>query len=106
MRRAHRWLVGLTAFCWFAMGPLMGYDVGYCPLTDWHWQVKEARGAKDLPATYIDYLLRKFGVGADPAVIDFVVGAGFAAVVVVAAWMWWREKTQQHHARAGGHAGP
>ena len=98
-RRAHRWLVAATAFCWLVVGPAMG-SLGYCPLTDWHWRVKEARGATDLPNSYIDYLLRMAGFHADPQRIDICVGATFAAIVLVTGWLWWREKAARRQVPA------
>lgn len=90
-RAAHRWLVAATAACWLVVGPLMG-TLGYCPITDWHWRIKEARGEKNLPDSYIDYLLRLAGIHAEPQTIDMVVGATFAAVVAVTVFMWWRDR--------------
>ena len=92
-RQAHRWLVGATAFCWLVVGPLMG-GIGYCPLTDWHWRIKEARGVKNLPDSYIDYLLQLAGVHADPRFIDNCVGTTFAAVVLATGWVWWNERRE------------
>ena len=44
----------LTVTAWFAFAPW--YGLGYCPCTDWHWQVKEALGQTDLPNNYLTYL--------------------------------------------------
>ena len=44
----------LTAGSWVAFAPW--YGLGYCPCTDWHWQVKWARGQTDLPNNYLTYL--------------------------------------------------
>ena len=44
----------LTAGSWIAFAPW--YGLGYCPCTDWHWQVKEALGQTDLPNNYLTYL--------------------------------------------------
>lgn len=90
-RQAHRWLLGLTAVCWLGIGPLF-YGLGYCPLTDWHWQVKEARGEMALPNSYIDYLLQMAGIHASPLYIDVVVGAVFFVVCCITIGLWWREK--------------
>lgn len=90
-RRLHRWVLAVTAFCWLVVGPLYG-GLGYCPLTDWHWQVKAARGEMPLPASYIDYLLRMAGIYASPLYIDVAVGAVFAVTCVVTLILWRREK--------------
>ena len=44
----------LTVTAWFAFAPW--YGLGYCPCTDWHWQVKEALGQTDLPNNYLTFL--------------------------------------------------
>lgn len=90
----HRLLLGATAAMWLILGPLIG-TLGYCPLTDWHWQVKRARGATDLPYSYIDYMLQAVGVHASPAAVDAGVAATFAVLVVLAAGMWWRDRLRR-----------
>ena len=44
----------LTAGSWVAFAPWHGF--GYCPCTDWHWQIKWALGQTDLPNNYLTYL--------------------------------------------------
>ena len=44
----------LTAGSWVAFAPW--YGLGYCPCTDWHWQVKWGLGQTDLPNNYLTYL--------------------------------------------------
>ena len=50
--------VSLTIFSWFILGIFFG--IGYCPLTDWHYQIKAALGETNLPPLYIKYLLDSF----------------------------------------------
>lgn len=45
----------LTTGSWVAFATW--YGLGYCPCTDWHWQVKKALGRTDLPNNYLTYLL-------------------------------------------------
>lgn len=45
----------LTAFSWFILGLWYGY--GYCPSTDWHWQVRAKMGICDLPSSYTKFLI-------------------------------------------------
>ncbi|MBI5219369.1 MAG: DUF2784 domain-containing protein [Bacteroidia bacterium] len=44
----------LTGLSWFALG--IFYGIGYCPLTDWHWEVLHKLGRYDLPNSYTKYL--------------------------------------------------
>jgi len=50
--------VSLTVFSWFILGIFFG--IGYCPLTDWHYQIKNSLGQTNLPQSYIKYLLDSF----------------------------------------------
>jgi hypothetical protein len=54
-RRLHLAAVVLTALSWFALGAWFGW--GYCPMTDWHWQVRERLGYQD-PPSYVQLLVR------------------------------------------------
>jgi hypothetical protein len=57
-RRTRRWhllAVVLTALSWFGLGVWYGW--GYCPCTDWHWQVRERLGYID-PPSYTQLLIR------------------------------------------------
>jgi hypothetical protein len=86
----HRWCIGLTLGCWLAAGWMVG-TAGYCPLTDWHWRVKEARGETALPPTFIDYVLQMVGMRADPALVGHATIGAFAAVLAVTLFLWVRE---------------
>jgi hypothetical protein len=54
-RLANLVVILLTAFSWFILGIWYGY--GYCPSTDWHWQVRAKLGIRDLPTSYTKFLL-------------------------------------------------
>jgi hypothetical protein len=54
-RLANLVVVLLTAFSWFILGIWYGY--GYCPSTDWHWQVRARMGIRDLPTSYTKFLV-------------------------------------------------
>ncbi len=79
-RRAHLTLLGLTAFSWLGLGYWYGF--GYCPLTDWHWQVKRKLGESGLPGSYVKYYLDSVtGSDWDAFLIDAsVAGLGLAAL--------------------------
>ena len=58
-KRTRRWhiaAVSLTALSWFGLG--IRYGWGYCPFTDWHWQIRERLGHRD-PPSYIQLLIRE-----------------------------------------------
>ena len=56
-RRTRRWqflTLTLTALSWFGLG--IWYGWGYCPFTDWHWQVRARLGYAD-PPSYVQLLV-------------------------------------------------
>lgn len=87
-RRLHLVVIGLTILSWFGLGIFYGW--GYCPSTDWHWEVKRQLGATDLPASYVKYYLDAVtGMSWDPQVVDVgVAGIGIAAFVVSLVLNW------------------
>ena len=93
-RRLHLLVVVLTLGSWVGLGAWYGW--GYCPLTDWHWQVKAALGETASPASYIKYYADALtGTSWNPMLIDvWVVGLALAALVVSAVLNWrdWRRQ--------------
>lgn len=76
LRRLNLLCLVLTGLSWFGLG--LYYGLGYCPLTDWQWQIKLARGETDLPNSYIKYLIdRLTGLDADPVFVDWLTGAAY-----------------------------
>lgn len=49
--------LSLTAFSWFILG--IWYGFGYCPMTDWHWEVRRLLGYNDQSNSYIHFLILK-----------------------------------------------
>ena len=95
-RRLHLLVIGLTVASWFGLGAVYGW--GYCPCTDWHWEVKRRLGETDLPNSYVKYYLdRLTGSSWDAGFLDVVVAtAGLSAlgISIFLNWQQWR------HARA------
>lgn len=56
-RKAHLIVLGLTTASWFVLG--IWYGWGYCPLTDWHWEVKTKLGETNLPNSFVKYYADK-----------------------------------------------
>ena len=94
-RNLHRFAVGVTILLWVAVAELMGKKLGYCPVTDWHWDVKRLRGETDLPPSYIDYSLQKIGVHLPPERADQIVMVVFGVIVVLTLALWVRERRQK-----------
>ena len=54
-RLANLIVILLTAFSWTILG--IWYGFGFCPCTDWHWQVREKLGYFDMPSSYTKFLI-------------------------------------------------
>lgn len=54
-RKVNLILLLLTGSSWLILGIWKG--VGYCPLTDWHFEVLQKLGEKNIPQSYIKYLV-------------------------------------------------
>jgi hypothetical protein len=68
----------LTGASWFILG--LFYGMGYCPLTDWHYDILRRLGHTGMPHSYIKYLIeRLFGIDFNP---DFIDKATFLAWLV------------------------
>lgn len=89
-RKAHLITISLTLLSWGLLG--IWYGWGYCPLTDWHWQVLEKLGKTDLPNSYISYLLDRV-LGWQPS--EKWVDAGTLVLTLwafgMSVWMNWKK---------------
>lgn len=93
-RIAHLITISLTLLSWGFLG--IWYGWGYCPLTDWHWQVLERLGTVGLPNSYISYLLdRLFGWRPDQKWVDAGT-LGFTLLAFgMSIWVNWRKKSRK-----------
>ena len=92
LRKAHLWALALTVGAWLILG--IWYGIGYCPLTDWHWEIKSSLGEKQLPYSFVKYIIDKLtGFNTDPELIDWVTALGLLFGLVMSLVIWWRRKT-------------
>lgn len=81
-RKANLILLLATAASWFILG--IWYGIGYCPLTDWHWQVLRKMGNNNLPNSYVKYLVdRIFGTDISATGVDIWVAILFASALII-----------------------
>ena len=85
-RRAHLVLVILTALSWFVLG--IWYGMGYCPITDWQWDVKRRLGERDLPNSFIKYFADRItGADIDASIVDGATVICFLLVFVISIYL-------------------
>lgn len=90
-RRLHLLVISLTLASWFGLGALYGW--GYCPCTDWHWQVKTSLGETDLPHSYIKYYLDYLtGGNWDPWRVDVLTLVSALSAFLLSWWLNWRDR--------------
>ncbi len=72
----------LTFASWFLLG--LFYGIGFCPITEWHWQVLRELGETGLPTSYVNYLiLRITGQTWPSRLVDYItVIAAVVAFVI------------------------
>ena len=72
----------LVAFSWLVLG--IWYGIGYCPLTDLHWNIKINLGQTDLPNSYIKYLVDfYFNLNIDPILVDYITAISFFCALMI-----------------------
>lgn len=81
-RKANLILLLATAGSWLILG--IWYGIGYCPLTDWHWQVLRKLGDNNMPNSYVKYLIdRIFGTDINATGVDMWVAILFIIALIV-----------------------
>ncbi|MDR3695265.1 DUF2784 domain-containing protein [Mucilaginibacter sp.] len=86
LRRAHLICIGITAACWFILG--IWYGIGYCPVTDWQWHIKEQLGEHNLPASFITYYADKIsGRQIDETLISNITAASFFVAAAISVYV-------------------
>ena len=80
-RKLHFMVAGITLSSWALLG--IKYGLGYCFLTDWHWNVKYKLGETGLPASFVKYFTDEytpFKLSAET--VDWITGISFALAIL------------------------
>ncbi len=94
--------VSLTALSWFGLG--IWYGWGYCPSTDWHWQVRARLGHHD-PPSYIQLVINELaGIDLGPEGADALALVTLTAAVLISIVLNVRDRVRSrceitHHRR-------
>ena len=89
-RRIHLMTISLTILSWFGLGLFYGW--GYCPCTEWHWQIKYKLGETDLPYSYVKYYADKLtGFSCDSFVVDVTVVILGLLAFGLSCWFNWQD---------------
>lgn len=97
-RRWHLASVGLTIFSWLGMG--IWYGLGYCALTDWHWQVKQELGETNLPNSFLIYFFNDvMGLELETSFINKGARIAIAVVTILSVVLNFRDYRQHRLSR-------
>ena len=90
-RLANLITLALTGASWLFLGMLVGM-LGYCPLTDWHFNILYRLGKTDLPTSYIKYLTdRLTGLDVSATLVDKVTLYAFVAALAISLFLNFRD---------------
>jgi len=101
-RKANLILVLLTAFSWCILG--IWYGFGFCPCTEWHYQVRMKLGDFDMPASYIKFCIDSLtGLEVNAQLVDIFTLIFFLTALIASVYVnikdWKRKiatKAQRH----------
>lgn len=80
-RKLHFWFAMLTLACWTILG--IWYGIGYCPITDWQWDIKTKLGEQNLPGSFIKYFADKItGTNINSDLIDALTLGLFLIAII------------------------
>ena len=89
-RKANLALLTVTFFSWFGLGLI--YGIGYCPFTQWHWEVKAKLGQGPLPANYIQHIFQKFlGLDLASKTVDYLTFTFFFGSLILSLVLNYRD---------------
>jgi hypothetical protein len=101
-RRIHLITIGLTILSWFGLGILYGW--GYCPCTDWHWDVKRKLGESDLPYSYVKYYMDELtGRNWNAMAVDAAVVILGLLAFILSCWLNLKDYTSDRYMRHRDH---
>ena len=76
----------LTAASWLFLG--IFYGLGYCPLTDWHFNILRKLGYTDLPDSYLSFLFTRLTrLQIEQSLVDAVTMWGLIIALMISLYL-------------------
>ena len=76
----------LTIASWLILGIFYGF--GYCPLTEWHFNILEKLGHTDLPDSYLSFLFTRLTtLTIDQSLVDAVTLWGLIIALIISLYL-------------------
>ena len=76
----------LTAASWVILGIFYGF--GYCPLTDWHFNILRKLGYTDLPDSYLSFLFTRLtSLHIDQSLVDAATMWGLIIALILSLYL-------------------
>jgi hypothetical protein len=89
-RRLNLICILLTGASWLLLG--IFYGLGYCPLTDWHFNVLRKLGYTDLPDSYLSFLFTRLtGLPIDQGLVNAVTLWGLVLALMISIFLNYRD---------------
>jgi hypothetical protein len=104
-RKAHLISILLTAASWFLLG--IWYGMGFCPVTEWQWNVKAKLGERNIPNNFIEYIAEKItGYDFHPQLVGSVIAICFLLAALFSVWVnfvypWLKKQAASRRKTAG-----
>lgn len=96
MRKLNLISLLITFGSWLVLGFWKGW--GYCFLTDWHYEVLRLLGEKDIPSSYIAFLVKKLTGWLPNAEMVDLFTVGFALLALLCS-LWVNLRTRKQNKR-------
>ena len=79
----------MTGASWVILG--IFYGLGYCPLTDWHFNILRKLGYTDLPDSYLSFLFTRLTrLQVDQSLVDAVTMWGLIIALTISLYLNFR----------------
>ncbi len=91
----------LTAGSWLFLGFFYGF--GYCPLTEWHFNILEKLRYTDLPTSYLSFLFTRLThLQLDQSLVDTVTLWGLIISLILSLYLNFRQWLKVRRRKSGG----